>query len=157
PPHANRLMTRPRDQVTDVMELHRSGLNAVSISRVTSVPRSTVQEWIRPGYARQPKRRECFRCDRSQYGKELAYVYLLSLYLGDGCISRSRRVWRLRIFQDARYTGLIAECIRAVSSVAPSRVSTVQRAGCVEIGASWMHWLHLFPQHGPRTEAQENH
>jgi hypothetical protein len=77
-------------------------------------------------------------------------VYLLGLYLGDGCLSgNAKGVWRLRIAQDARYVGLIEECRLAMGAVTHSRVSLTKCIGCVEIGASWKHWIHLFPQHGP--------
>ena len=74
----------------------------------------------------------------------------LGPYLGDGCVSAQRKgVWRLRIVQDMRYPGLIGECVLAMSSVTLSRVSVQPKIGCVEIGASWKHWIHPFPQHGP--------
>ncbi len=133
------------------MRLHGGGLNSSRVGRLTGIPRSTIRGWIRPRYVAQPRRGpRCFRCDFSQPVTEARYVYLFGLYLGDGCLSQSRKgVWRLRIFQDARYTGLITECREAIAAVAPSCVSMVQRAGCVEIVASWMHWPHVFPQHGP--------
>jgi hypothetical protein len=77
------------------------------------------------------------------------YVYLLGLYLGDGLLSgHARSVWRLRIFQDMRYARLINECRLAIGAVTANRVGVVKHAGCVEIGAYWKHWIHLFPQHG---------
>jgi hypothetical protein len=77
-------------------------------------------------------------------------VYLLGLYLGDGCLSgNAKGVWRLRIVQDEKYVGLIEECRLAMGAVTHSRVSLTKCIGCVEIGASWKHWIHLFPQHGP--------
>jgi hypothetical protein len=35
-----------------------------------------------------------------------SYSYLLGLYLGDGCISRHPRAWRLRIVLDDKYPKL---------------------------------------------------
>jgi hypothetical protein len=75
-------------------------------------------------------------------------VYLLGLYLGDGCISRCRRVWRLRVFQDQRYQELIAACEIAIAAVSGNRVGRVQKVGCVEIAGYWKHWPCVFPQHG---------
>lgn len=81
---------------------------------------------------------------------EAAYVYLLGLYLGDGCISRAPRdVWRLRIFQDARYVGLIDECADAIRTVGVREPGQIRRQGCTEIYSNWKHWTCLFPQHGP--------
>lgn len=49
-----------------------------------------------------------------------AYVYLLGLYLGDGCISRGARdVFRLRIALDKKYPRIIAECAAAMEAVVP--------------------------------------
>lgn len=82
-----------------------------------------------------------------------AYVYLLGLYLGDGCLSAApRAVWRLRIFQDARYTGLIEDCVRVILSVSDRRAGLMRQEGCVEIYSNWKHWICLFPQHdvGPK-------
>jgi len=81
-------------------------------------------------------------------GLEPTYVYLLGLYLGDGCISRSRAVWRLRIFQDQRYVALIEECADAISAISGNVSGRAQKTGCVEIYGSWKHWPCLFPQHG---------
>jgi hypothetical protein len=62
------------------------------------------------------------------------YAYLLGLYLGDGCLSlHARNVWRLRIFQDARYTGLVEECERAIHDVADRDAGRFTREGCTEI------------------------
>src|SRR5690349_3344912 len=73
-------------------------------------------------------------------GRESAYIYLLGLYLGDGCISRSRNVWRLRIFQDQRYVELIEACREAVTAVSRGRTGLVRKTGCVEISSYWKHW-----------------
>lgn len=79
-----------------------------------------------------------------------AYVYLLGLYLGDGYLTRARRnVWRLRIFQDQRYVGLIEQCRDTIRSITEREAGTVAKLGCVEIYSNWKHWLCLFPPHGP--------
>ena len=80
-----------------------------------------------------------------------AYMYLLGLYLGDGCLSRqSRNSWKLRIVQDARYMGLVALCADAMETVrGPGKARYVDRGTYIEIHSSWEHWLCLFPQHGP--------
>lgn len=78
-----------------------------------------------------------------------AYVYLLGLYLGDGCISEhARHVLRLRIFQDARYLDLIAVCHQTMALVCGREPGRVKTPGCIEIYALWKHWACLFPQHG---------
>ena len=80
------------------------------------------------------------------------YSYLLGFYLGDGTISRHRRdVFKLRIFTDARYPKIIAECAAAIQAVMPENRVAIQPLRCraVEIGCYSKCWPLLFPQHGP--------
>jgi hypothetical protein len=82
-----------------------------------------------------------------------AYAYLLGMYLGDGCISRHPRAYRLRITLDSRYPGLIRECASAMRGVRRSRKVWIGRhsrdQGCIEVSMYYGHWPCLFPQHGP--------
>ena len=89
-----------------------------------------------------------------------AYVYLLGLYLGDGCISAHRRgVYKLRVNLDLRYPGIIDECESAIRTVDPGRkvhrlkrrsnYTKAQNYSHVEVSAYWKAWPCLFPQHGP--------
>ena len=82
---------------------------------------------------------------------EAPYVYLLGLYLGDGMLTKvpHKPVWKLRIFQDLRYPGLIAHAEEAMSVVSGRRVGFAQKIGCVDVYSHWKHWICLFPQHGP--------
>ena len=78
------------------------------------------------------------------------YVYLLGLYLGDGCLTPLKRgVWKLRISMDARYPGIIGRCIAAISEVSAHSPGVVAATGWVEVYSCWKHWLCVFPQHGP--------
>ena len=81
---------------------------------------------------------------------EADYVYLLGLYLGDGMLTRmpNKPVWKLRIFQDAKYTELIASGERAMRVVSGRRAAHSPKIGCVDSHAHWKHWICLFPQHG---------
>lgn len=79
-----------------------------------------------------------------------AYVYLLGVYLGDGCLTQARRrVWRLRIFQDRRYPGIVGRCSWAIELVTGRRAGRNAKQGCYEIYSYWKHWRCLFPQHAP--------
>jgi hypothetical protein len=79
------------------------------------------------------------------------YSYLLGLYLGDGCISRDRRVWRLRIVLDTKYPAIIVRCRQAIDMLMPAqRARAVQLPkNCVEVSLYSKHWPCLFPQHRP--------
>lgn len=97
----------------------------------------------------------CERCGGVAHDFEnlpKAYVYLLGLYLGDGCVSRHPRdVYRLRVTLDLAYPRIVAECARAIESILPGgqHVALVPRKGCWDVGAYWKGWPCLLPQHGP--------
>lgn len=80
-----------------------------------------------------------------------AYCYALGLYLGDGCISRSQRVWHLRITLDKKYPGIIDRCRAAIDVLMPGQHAAVhpQPKGCVVVSLYSKHWPCLLPQHGP--------
>jgi hypothetical protein len=156
---------RPRQDVAAVLDLRAQGLGATAISRSTGIPRGTVRDWIA---GRTPRRvaddgKLCERCGGAahRFGDlPPKYVYLLGLYLGDGCISAHRRsVYKLRINLDLRYPGIIDECEEAIRAVDPGRrVHRLLRRSnytgdsehtLVEVSAYWKAWVCLFPQHGP--------
>lgn len=81
------------------------------------------------------------------------YAYLLGQYLGDGCLSRHRRTWGLRIHQDLAYPGVIDEVRNAIEIVNPTGGAAVYRPPrdqrmAIVYGYSTK-WPELFPQHGP--------
>ncbi len=78
------------------------------------------------------------------------YVYLLGVYLGDGTISSMpRNVMRLRIFQDARYPGIVHEISSAIEALPDRHARRIDRSTWFEIYSDWKHWACAFPQHGP--------
>src|SRR5438552_9118411 len=150
-------MTRPAHEAERVLRLHRLGLNPCQIARMTGIPRGTVRDWIDPRSMPRPCRVKlgCFRCDTEVAVSAEPYVYLLGLYLGDGHLTAlPRSVWRLRITQDAKYTGLIQRCAEAVYAVSRRRAGYAQKIGCVDVYAYWKHWLHVFPQHAPGVKSK---
>jgi hypothetical protein len=138
-----------------VLALVDEGYTASRIARVTGVPRSTVRDWS-AGRNLRTLRGDCRTpCGWGHDFTDLrpeSYGYLLGLYLGDGCISRSPRVWRIRIALDAAYPQIVQECASAIAAVANGkRAYTLRRRDqrSVEVSAYWMHWPCLIPQHGP--------
>lgn len=73
------------------------------------------------------------------------------MYLGDGCISRDRRVWRLRIVLDKKYPVIVDRCRDAINMLMPGQRAAVLDLpkNCVEVSIYCKHWPCLFPQHGP--------
>jgi hypothetical protein len=135
------------------LTLMESGRSLRSISLATGVSRSTLRSWRT---RQEPLRRTCPRCDGTPTLPEpqADYAYLLGLYLGDGCISRTgppeKGVWALRVICADAWPGLIEECMRAITAIRPgNKIATVPRQGCTEVKSTSKHWPCLFPQHGP--------
>ena len=79
-----------------------------------------------------------------------SYAVLFGFYLGDGCISRVRATYTLRIFCDEQYGGIVDDVVRQIETVrGRGPVCRVSAPGCVVACAYWNHWPCLFPQHGP--------
>jgi hypothetical protein len=80
-----------------------------------------------------------------------AYVYLLGLYLGDGCISAGRRgVYRLRVYLDSKYPVIVSECVDAIRAVVPGNKVGMRllKGSYYEVSMYSKSWPCLFPQHG---------
>lgn len=140
------------------------GLGAVRVARRLGLSVGTVRDWHAgklPRHSRttlpngDPLPLVCPVWGQDEHVfKELprAYAYLLGLYLGDGTISKHRRgVYRLRIFLDKKYPGIVAECDAAMSAVMPA--NAVERlltpSNCFQVSSCSRAWPCLFPQHGP--------
>ena len=145
-------MTHPVGVVNRSLQLAAEGLPTAEISRRLEVPRATVRDWLA---GRLPL---AFHRQGSGGGDILdvdalppAYVYLLGMYLGDGCLSEHpRQVYKLRISLDARYPGIADECEQAIRAVMPhNRIGRVNRGTWHELYSYSKAWTLLFPQHGP--------
>ena len=145
---------RSAEEFNAVERLITAGVNDCAIARQTGIPRRTVWDWR---CRRQVKRRASAgssACDVDHHFPSIAaapYCYLLGLYLGDGCISRSRRVWRLRITLDSKYPGIINRCRKVIDTLMPGQHAAVfyRSDNCVEVSLCSKHWPCLLPQHGP--------
>src|SRR5919108_4203064 len=82
-----------------------------------------------------------------------AYVDLLGVSLGDGCIStHPRGVCRLRLPLDTAYPRIVDEAARAMRTVMPSsRVGKVLRSGCVEVSS----YARVGPASSPSMPGEE--
>jgi hypothetical protein len=144
---------RSLQEFEEVRRLVAFGLNDCQIARRTGIPRRTVCDMrTKPMVARRIAAGSS-SCGTDHDFEALAaapYSYLLGLYLGDGYISRSNRVWHLRITLDKKYPAIIDRCRSAIDTLMPSqRAGVVNRVGCVEVWMYSKHWPCLFPQHGP--------
>jgi hypothetical protein len=157
--------------IARVLALRDSGLGARRIAKRTSLPVATVSDWIAGKVPRHSRnvaaggvpQGTCEHCGQPEHRfPELPpeYVYLLGLYLGDGCISsHPRGVFRLRIFLDLCYPMIIEDCAAAIAAVMPhNRVHRLARwsnyvqsdePSHVQVSAFSKGWPCLLPQHGP--------
>lgn len=158
-----RRLVHPSGVVARALRLASRGLNAVEISREIAVPRRTVADWLagkiptgsRTRKAIDPPWSTCKGCGRQAHDfDELphAYVYLLGMYLGDGCLSKHNRgVFRLRITLDAKYPRVISETEDALRQILPDNIigRTPRADNCLEVNAYSKALPCFFPQHGP--------
>jgi hypothetical protein len=156
---------RPLEDVAAVLELGARDLHASEIARRTGIPRATVRDWLAGRIPRRAARNgdSCGTCGAPSHrfpDLPAAYVYLLGLYLGDGCISaHPRNVYRLRVNLDLRYPGIVDACEEAIREVNPGRrvhrlmrrsnITGSAEFSLVEVSSYSKAWPCLFPQHGP--------
>jgi hypothetical protein len=154
------LFVRSRREVEHVLALASQGHADTVIARMTGIPRSTIREWRIgrvPGADRVPgldgRARPCPICAPGSIELPPAdYAYLLGLYLGDGCISKGPRTYRLRFFLDAAYPGIVVSCRDSLEAIRPGQLATARLSISTryyEVGMYSNHWPCLFPQHGP--------
>jgi hypothetical protein len=146
------------------LALVEHGLNDCEISRRLGVPRRTILDWRRPTYVpREPAipRETCPRCWRAAKPMPFTpedYAQLLATYLGDGCISKGPRAYRLRIALDAKYPVIIEDTRRLLGRCFPENSVDVIRKNlkgkCVNVSVYSRHLPCLFPQVGPGVKHQ---
>ena len=91
----------------------------------------------------------CARCDQIPLDRP-SYAYLLGSYLGDGHVTHGSRTACLWIYCDDAWPGVRAEIESAMGAVMPrATVSVTPRTGSSAVKSFTVHWLCLFPQHGP--------
>ncbi|MFH8927970.1 helix-turn-helix domain-containing protein [Streptomyces pristinaespiralis] len=134
-----------------VLALVDQGRSLNSVSQETGISRAAIRSW-RSRLEPLDRSTPCPRCEDVPRPPEdpAAYSYLLGLYLGDGCVSSSRRgVHVLRIACTATWPGLIEACAEAMQRLRPgNKVYRVRHPGCQYVAAASKHWPCLLPQHG---------
>ncbi|WP_264028707.1 hypothetical protein [Mycolicibacterium brisbanense] len=145
---------RSAEEFDNVQRLIAAGLNDCAIARQTGIPRKTVWEWRCRPSCRPRFPSEQLVCRSSHDFAALpadAYCYVLGMYLGDGCISKYPRTWRLRITLDTKYPRIIDQCREAIDVLMPGQRAAVVRRpdGCADVSLSSKHRPCLLPQLGP--------
>ena len=159
---------RTADEVALVLALKEKRWTDRRISDRTGVPVNTIRGWRRNGISLSAARilggapPQCPACGTEPHDFSAlpgaVYAYLLGLYLGDGCVSRSGRgSSALRIALDEAYPGIVNECCDAIEQVRgrrpkPRRPHRDDHYWSVE--STWKAWACFFPQHGPGKKHQ---
>ena len=137
----------PVDVRRTALSMVAEGLSLNTVSKRLSISRSAIREWRdRPDALDERSILEC----PAPAASTPEYAALFGFYLGDGCISRARHTYSLRVSCDATFPGIVADvadCIKAVRGDHP--VGHVRAPGVITVQAYWNHWPCLFPQHGP--------
>lgn len=132
------------------LALLADGWSMNAVSRRLHVSRSALRVWRDRGVQPMKNAAACFRCEDGPPVDQAAYAALLGYYLGDGCVSRQRRTYSLRVSCDKEYPGIVADVARTIESVRlRARVCYVTGPGVVVVQSYWNHWPCVLPQHGP--------
>lgn len=164
---------RTYEEYQEILTLWEIHGNKKKIARLTGIPRATVRDCIKKFGSL--KGLEEYRLDNVEINGESTlahnlkkaddpqnlhkdYAYLLGMYLGDGCISRMKRVHRIRITLDFKYPQIIQSCCDSIQALLPNnKVSIVERCkikngeqyvSCVEVSCYYKYWQQVLPQDG---------
>jgi DNA-binding transcriptional regulator WhiA len=152
---------RTKEEYEKVKILLDEGLNPTDIAKITGLPRRTIYDWkVRPPKSLTGNAQAgCQNCKDSLTSvKERiianetlhsAYSYLLGLYLGDGCISKHPRTYRLRIALDKKYDKLNDYAKEILTKVfINNTIGVVNREGCIHLSVYYSGLPIVFPHTG---------
>ena len=141
-----------RATIAAALEMSRRGASSVAIGLALDLPPRTIRDWTRGNLPHCADTSVCDRClGHHDFGAlPSEYVYLLGLYLGDGCLSHhARGVYKLRIILDAAYPDIVRTAQVAAQVVAGKAGTYPRSDACIEVCSYWRQWGCHFPQHGP--------
>jgi hypothetical protein len=158
---------RTYDEYRRILELWEQGVPKKRIALTLGIPRVTVRDCIERYGSVKGLEENKERALKSAPGDVLEplldpfnvhlrqpYAYLLGIYLGDGNITKVRKVYRLRVTLDASYPGIIERCTKALQIFLPTnQIGIVEhyyrgRLSCVDVSCYHKFWPEIFPQHG---------
>jgi hypothetical protein len=143
---AGMYQTSTREQA---LVLLAEGRSLSFVSQQMGISRAAIREWRDRGPEPIRSPSPCFACDPGGQPDPQPYSRLLGYYLGDGCISRMRSTFALRVSCDRTYPGIIADVTSTIENVHDGgRVCHVRAPGAVVVQNCWNHWPCVFPQHG---------
>lgn len=147
---------RTSEEIEKIFLFYKEGVNQTKAAGILKIPRGTVKDYYHKfsigNTIRAKPTIESFLCSDE---KQKVYSYIFGLYLGDGHIIQTKtckngnKVYKFRIFQDAKYKNLIDLCIKKLEFLFGTKVSIVKKINCAEIVTYKSNLTVLFPQHGP--------
>ncbi len=158
---------RTYDEYKQILELWELGIPKKRIGIMLGIPRATVRDCInrhgslkgleenkeRASVSTPQRILECIT-DVQNLAIQNAYSYVLGIYLGDGNITKVRKVHRLRVTLDAQYPNIINKCSEAIQTLLPdNQIGLVKRyhhekLSCVDVSSYHKFWPIVLPQHG---------
>ena len=135
-------------------ELLSKGMSESAAARHSGIPRVTIRDWLQRGFHPRSERTEIENpatyINHSEKRRS-AYAFILGEYLGDGCVRTYHRgVFRLDIYNDARYEGLNQLIEQKLAVILPdNKVGRIlQSRNCWDIYVYSKNIPVLFPQMG---------
>jgi hypothetical protein len=147
---------RAQTDYETALALLGTGMGASAVARRTGIPRGTIRGWQegRGAYHRRLAEANSHWRPRNPG----AYVYLLGIYLGDGCITVTRSgAASLVVSMDSTYPGIITEVQATAGVVFPSspiRAFLSANESTTVIRVSHPALPFAFPQHGAGRKHQ---
>ena len=131
-----------------ILELHGIGCSDLRIAREVGVSRDSVRKYrVLP----LPAHKDDWLRNFSPI-QQCHYSYILGLYLGDGCIDKTARTYRIRFFfHDTDDRGTVERLKISLRVIFPDNAISVTRktyARCVVVSLYSNKIPNLFPQHG---------
>ena len=154
---------RSKDEIQKIYQCWLGNDSQNQAAQKLSIPRGTIKDYYKKFslgvYPNWQQGEDSKSSDESPCGFEshraYHYSYLLGLYLGDGCISKSKdlkngdSVYKFRLFQDEKYPNLIEKHIKSIKELFPAnKINKIKKTGCWEIYFYNKNLVEYFPQHG---------
>jgi len=137
------------DEVNHILDLYNSGYSQNKIFKTLGIDRGTIRQIINDPHGYLDK--ATIKFNVSEINRK-SYAFILGVYLGDGCISKTHKpnVLRLRIALDVKYKKLNEEVISELKILFPNNKISYnvvgETNGCI-ISLYSTNLLTLFPQH----------
>ena len=140
--------------IEKVVEEFKLNPNKLALSKKFKIPRATLRYWLNTDFL---ERKNIDKIEEDNYlervfdrirkNKEI-YNFILGLYIGDGCITKNKMSYRIRIVQDNKYKNSIREISSVMESFFEKNSTLTYPEGCTVVTIFDKYLPIYFPQHG---------